>query len=325
MIIQKEFDGFSDTNERLDLLALDSNGNIVVIENKLDDSGHDVTWQALKYTSYASSLSKTEIKDIYQQYLTKYQQGKDASEQLENFYGCDYNELQLNVGDQRIILVAAAFRKEVTSTVMWLLDHNIDVKCIKVTPYQLKNQLFLDTDQILPPPDTDEFRISLASKRKEEMKTQEQVAELKSNRLAFWQKALPVIQKETALFLNISPSKDGYLNTTTGVSGILYGVIVTKDSARVELYFDKSNPEANEASFKSLYDQKDSIESVFGQKLNWDPLKNKKACRISYSMNDVHIGNLDEWEKIIRFLSEKMKLLHEAFASPLGKLSSLQH
>ena len=37
LIIQKEFSGFDDTNERLDLLALDKKGNLVVIENKLDD------------------------------------------------------------------------------------------------------------------------------------------------------------------------------------------------------------------------------------------------------------------------------------------------
>lgn len=36
LIIQKEFSGFSDTNERLDLRALDKQGNIVVIENKLE-------------------------------------------------------------------------------------------------------------------------------------------------------------------------------------------------------------------------------------------------------------------------------------------------
>ena len=30
LIIQKEFDGFSDTKERLDLLALDKNGNLVI-------------------------------------------------------------------------------------------------------------------------------------------------------------------------------------------------------------------------------------------------------------------------------------------------------
>src|SRR5208283_1174756 len=68
LIIQKEFSGFSDTNERLDLLALDKQGNLIVIENKLDDSGRDVTWQVLKYASYCSSLSKEQVKDIYQEY-----------------------------------------------------------------------------------------------------------------------------------------------------------------------------------------------------------------------------------------------------------------
>lgn len=62
LIIQKEFDGFSDTKERLDLLALDKQGNLVIIENKLDDSGRDVTWQSLKYASYCSSLGTDEIR-----------------------------------------------------------------------------------------------------------------------------------------------------------------------------------------------------------------------------------------------------------------------
>jgi RecB family endonuclease NucS len=69
LIIQKEFANFDDTNERLDLLALDKNGNLVIIENKLDDSGKDVTWQSLKYASYCSGLTKENIKKIYQEYI----------------------------------------------------------------------------------------------------------------------------------------------------------------------------------------------------------------------------------------------------------------
>ena len=76
LIIQKEFAGFDETKERLDLLALDKSGALVVIENKLDDSGRDVVWQCLKYASYCSTLSKTSIASIYQQYLDK--QGMDG-------------------------------------------------------------------------------------------------------------------------------------------------------------------------------------------------------------------------------------------------------
>lgn len=38
LIIQKEFSGFDDTKERLDLLAIDENGSLHIIENKLDDN-----------------------------------------------------------------------------------------------------------------------------------------------------------------------------------------------------------------------------------------------------------------------------------------------
>ena len=76
LIIQKEFDGFYDTSERLDLLALDKQGNLVIIENKLDDTGRDVTWQVLKYyavqsittfitTILADSAFPTKIKNRY--------------------------------------------------------------------------------------------------------------------------------------------------------------------------------------------------------------------------------------------------------------------
>ena len=39
LIIGKEFSGFDRTNERLDLLAVDVDGRLVVIELKRDDSG----------------------------------------------------------------------------------------------------------------------------------------------------------------------------------------------------------------------------------------------------------------------------------------------
>ena len=52
MIIGKEFSGFDRTNERLDLLAVDMDGTLVIIELKRDHSGTDAHWQAIKYASY---------------------------------------------------------------------------------------------------------------------------------------------------------------------------------------------------------------------------------------------------------------------------------
>ena len=64
LIVQKESSDFDNTNERLDLLALDKDGNLIIIENKRDCSGVDVTWQALKYASYVASFTEKYIGDI---------------------------------------------------------------------------------------------------------------------------------------------------------------------------------------------------------------------------------------------------------------------
>ena len=65
LIIAKEFSGFDRTNERLDLLAVDSDGTLVIIELKRDDSGTDVHWQAIKYASYFRQTNAGEIVQIF--------------------------------------------------------------------------------------------------------------------------------------------------------------------------------------------------------------------------------------------------------------------
>jgi hypothetical protein len=95
LLIQKEFSSFSDTHERLDLLALDKQGSLVIIENKLDDTGRDVTWQALKYASYCSGLSKEHIRKIYQEYLDRTEPASKAEEKLSEFFEGAYTREDL--------------------------------------------------------------------------------------------------------------------------------------------------------------------------------------------------------------------------------------
>ena len=132
LIIQKEFAGFDDTKERLDLLAIDKKGNLVIIENKLDDSGRDVVWQALKYAGYCANLRKEQILQIFQLYLDKYdpEENRPAAEVLAEFLEYEtLDEALINQSrTQRIIMVAANFRKEVTNTALWLMQFGLRVQ-----------------------------------------------------------------------------------------------------------------------------------------------------------------------------------------------------
>ena len=68
LIIGKEFSGFDLTNERLDLLAVDSDGRLVVIELKRDDTGANAHWQAIKYASYLRRATAEQIVGMLAEY-----------------------------------------------------------------------------------------------------------------------------------------------------------------------------------------------------------------------------------------------------------------
>lgn len=322
LLIQKEFDGFDDTKERLDLLAIDKQGNLVIIENKLDDSGRNATWQVLKYASYCSSLSKQQIKDIYQDYLNKNNRNKNSEEIISEFLNAeDFGEIQLNQ-NQRIILVSGNYRKEVTSTVMWLLTkYNLKIQCFKATPYSFNDQIFLDIRQIIPVKEAEEYTIKMAEKAQEEQSTQDELKGRYQVRLEFWKQHLQKFNRKSNLFGNISPSKDNWLSAGTGVSGVGFNFTISRTYARTEVYMSRSVAEENKFIFDKLLAQKETIENETGA-LEWERLDDKKACRIKQELNNVNLYEKDDWEKMSNFMIDSMLKLEPAFRKPLNKINN---
>ncbi len=322
LIIQKEFNGFNDTNERLDLLALDKLGNIVVIENKLDDSGRDVTWQIIKYASYCSSLSKHEIIQIYQSFLGS---SAKAEEKLSEFFDSkDIDEISLNQGltSQRLILVAANFRKEITSSVIWLMNYKIRIQCFKVTPFSLNEQLFLTFEQILPTKDAEEFTISIASKSQEEVDVQETTKNRHNIRIEFWEQFINENKKVNGLYANISPSKEQWLGKGIGMSGIGLNLVVSKNYCRAEIYINVGGiKEKNKECFDFLYQYKNEIEAKFGKQLIWERMNDLVSCRIKHQLDGVNYFEKDDWKQINDFLMQGSKKMEIAFSEYIKKLN----
>lgn len=318
LIIQKEFDGFADTRERLDLLALDKDGNLVIIENKLDDSGKDVTWQAIKYASYCSSLSKDEIRVIFQDYLNKCGSGELAEEKICEFFGKDYDEISLNKGiGQRIILVAANFRKEVTSTVLWLMNYNIRIQCFKVTPFKKDDELFLDIEQIIPMKDSEDYVIKMAEKAKNDFMIENKLKNSDSLRMEFWTALLKEMDKKSDLFRNISPKKEQWIGKRSGIGGA-FNFVISKSYARVEFYISTGDKAENKKLFDYLYQHKDAIETKFGEAMIWERLDDKKDSRISSGI-DTNAYDRENWDCIISILTERMIGFEKALREYLNK------
>ena len=151
LIIAKEY--VLPSGKRLDLLAVDKSGNLVVIELKRDDSGEDTEWQAIKYTSYISGFSTEEIFSVYAEYLGT--NDDDAHDKIESFIDEELDTLNKN---QRIILVSKEYNPEVLSAVLWLRDYEIDISCIRLTPFIDEHKyLFIKPEILIPLPEAKDY------------------------------------------------------------------------------------------------------------------------------------------------------------------------
>ena len=99
LVISKEFSGFDRTKERLDLLAVDSDGVLVIIELKRDDSGADAHWQAIKYASYLRNANEADIVSMLADHESVSEE--DATDRLLKHLGTD--DLNVLNNEQRIV------------------------------------------------------------------------------------------------------------------------------------------------------------------------------------------------------------------------------
>ena len=172
LIIGKEVSCFTGTKERLDLIALDKSGNLVIIELKRDDSGINVEWQAIKYSSYFSKCRLPVIVDIFTRYLEKKLPEEEISEEKAQQYILDFideDDFDSINKSQRIILVSHRFAKEVTTAVNWLIEkYEVDVKCVQLIPYfdSDRSTYYLQSSTILPIPGVEDMIIKASFSNK---------------------------------------------------------------------------------------------------------------------------------------------------------------
>ncbi len=322
LVIQKEFDGFDGTSERLDLLALDKQGNLVIIENKLDSSGKDVVWQAIKYASYCSSLTVQNIKDIFRAYLTKCSRTDNCEDVLADFFGDEDFEKKLNSGSkQRIIMVAGEFRKEVTSTVVWLFNYGLRLQCFRASAYKHSDQMFFSFEQILPVKEVEDYTIKMADKQREDLNNEEAINKSEHARQLFWTQFLKEINRQNNLCGNVSPTTAQWIPVSAlGIGGIGINLVVSQKYARAEVYINRGTKEENKRIFDFFLAMKEKIEMDFGGSLTWERKDDKVTSRIKFQMDGVDAYDSEYWSKINPFLIDATLRMVKAFKEPVEKL-----
>ena len=220
------------------------------------------------------------------------------------------------------MLVAREFRKEVTSTVLWLLNFGIKLSCFKATPFKLENQLFLNIEQVIPMKETEDFVISMAQKNKDDIANKNELKNRHHVRISFWKSFLEEVNKKNNLFSSISPSKDNWCGIGIGLSGVNCNVVATKKYARAEIYFNRGSQTENKDVFDFTSTMKDEIHEKFGGQLQWERMDEKVSCRIKAQLDGVNMFDEADWPKMIAFLMDSSERMVEAFKNPIKKIST---
>jgi len=164
LVIAEEYGEFQDSKRRIDLLAVDKLANLVVIELKRTADGGHMELQSIRYAAMISNMTWDIAVSAFDNYFPD---ESNAEQELLQFLEWDEPQRDDFGASVRIILASADFSKEITTSVIWLNQMELDITCVRLKLYKLNGELILNSEQIIPLPETEDYQIELREKRRD--------------------------------------------------------------------------------------------------------------------------------------------------------------
>lgn len=150
-------------NKYIDLLAIDGNGNLIIIELKRDKTPRDVVAQAIDYATWVKGLQSEDILEIYKQYSQKYvKDGLSFDEVFKKKFNIGLDEESINNSHQMII-VASIMDSSTERIVQYLTESNIPINVLFFKIFKEGDATFLSRTWLIQPTEIEENAISRIS------------------------------------------------------------------------------------------------------------------------------------------------------------------
>lgn len=146
----------------IDLLAMDRDGNLVIIELKRDKTPRDVVAQTLDYASWVEGLSYDEISEIY----VEKNQGKKFEEGFDDAFGGSPPE---TINESHKIIVVASELDASTERILNYLNSNygVPINTVFFRHFKDDDNEFLARTWLIDPKEAEE-KVSKASPKKKQ-------------------------------------------------------------------------------------------------------------------------------------------------------------
>lgn len=200
LVISEEFGSWEDSRRRIDLLAIDKGANLVVIELKRTEDGGHMDLQAIRYAAMVSTMTFDGAVDVFERHLNTLAKEDDARERLLEFLDWEEADEDQFAQEVRIVLAAAEFSKEITTSVLWLNERGLDIRCIRLRPYRDGDKLLLDIQQVIPLPEAEEYQIRIRDKARLERVSRTQSRDLTKYDVIIGDESFGHLPKRRAIF-----------------------------------------------------------------------------------------------------------------------------
>ncbi|MDE0455553.1 MAG: hypothetical protein OXJ63_09635 [Gammaproteobacteria bacterium] len=168
LVVAEEFSEWEDSRRSIDLLGIDKAANLVVIELKRTQDGGHMELQAIRYAAMIAALTFEKLVTIFGDYLRKNDIDEDPIDLLLNFLNWEEPDEDRFGQEVRIVLASGGFSKELTTSVLWLNEFDLDIRCVRMQPYDNNGQILLDVQTIIPMPETEDYQVRIQEKRRKE-------------------------------------------------------------------------------------------------------------------------------------------------------------
>ena len=273
--------------------------------------------QALRYAAMVSDMTFEQAVHSLATHRSKATPNLvSARADLLEFLGWEDVEEESFARDTRIILAAADFGRELTTSVLWLRQRGIDIRCVRLKPYRLEDgRLLVEIEPLIPLPEAEEFQTRLGEKRVAEQKER---VEQYSLRLHFLEALLERAQGRSELHIGRTPNDRGELHGSIGRTGFSINYITKEHDTRVELLIQTKD--AKEQLHK-LKQNKQQIEAAFGGPLEWQEKATTTQCRIFHTVEGGFRSQHDEWPRIHDELIDAIIRLEAALKPQVPQLA----
>lgn len=165
LVLGSQLTEFEEDLDRLDVLAIDERGEIVLLELKVDEKYRVSDLQALAYAAAYANQEPRNFAETLRRSMT--QRGEvtatleEAKDRIARFVGKDFEDWEPSQY-VRIKVIAPAFPTRVLATIRWLRElHGVHIEAIQVNLFESSpDSYYLTFERVLPLPDAAEFELT---------------------------------------------------------------------------------------------------------------------------------------------------------------------